>query len=184
MKRCMTFLLLAGSISLAACSSRTIERESSPIVGLRDPSVHFLGDNTRTLPTAGSFDWGFAIFRIADIPELNLADVDKRIHDALLGALTKKGFVKTDTGPDFLVSYALASGAGIDEATLNGAYDGAVHPPPPAIPTNNFNIAGARSSSTSRRRKRHLLWRAIMADVDSASARINVCEPRAPSKNS
>jgi len=170
MKRCMTSLLVAGAISLAACSSPTIHRESSPIAGLRDPSVHFLVDNTRTLPTAGSFDWGFVIFRVADIPELNLADVDKRIHDALLSALTKKGFVKTDTGPDFLVSYALASGAGIDEATLNGAYHGAVQPPPSASGNAQQQLQYRRGTlivDIAETKTKHLLWRgAIMADVD------------------
>ena len=170
MKHCTTSLLLAGFVSVSACASPTIHRESSQITGLRNPSVHFMVDNTRALPTSGSFNWGFAVFQVADLPELNLADVDERIHEALLSTLTKKGFVKTGTGPDFLVSYALASGAGIDEATLNGAYDGAVQPPPPASGNAQQPIQYRRGTlivDIAETKTKHLLWRgAIMADVD------------------
>lgn len=170
MKRSTAFLLLAGFIFLAACSTRTFQRESAPIEGLRNPSVHFLVDNTRALPTTGSFDWGFAVFRVTDLPELNLAEVDERIHEAMLKALTKKGFVKTDTEPDFLVSYALASGAGIDEATLNGAYDGAVQPPPSASGNAQEQLQYHRGTlivDIAETKTKRLLWRgAIMADID------------------
>jgi hypothetical protein len=170
MKRPIFTLLLAGSLFLAACSSTTIQRDSAPIVGLRNPSVHFLVDNTRRLPTAGSFDWGFAIFRVVNFPGLNLSAVDKLIHESLEKVLTEKGFVKTEAAPDFSVSYALASGAGLDEMTLNGAYDGAVQAPPSAAGDGQQPLQYRRGSliiDIVETKTKHLLWRgAIMADID------------------
>jgi hypothetical protein len=170
MKRLIPHLLLTGLFFLSACSATTVHRDSAPIVGLRNPSVHFLVDNTRALPAAGSFDWGFAVFRVADLPGINLSAVDKLIHESLQKVLTEKGFVKTETGPELLVSYALASGSGIDETTLNGAYDGALQAPPSASGNARQPLQYRRGTliiDIVETQTKHLLWRgAIMADVD------------------
>lgn len=170
MKHPISILLLTGSLYLSACSSTTVNQDSPPIVGLRNSSVHFLVDNTRRLPTSGSFDWGFAIFRVTDLPDLNLSAVDKLIHASLEKMLTAKGFVKTDTGADFLVGYAVASGDGIDEATLNKAYDGVAETPPSAsgnVQQPHQYHRGTLIIDIVETKTKRLLWRgAIMADVD------------------
>jgi hypothetical protein len=170
MKSTLSYLLLAGALFLAACSSTTVRRDPAPIVGLRNPSVYFVVDNTRKLPITATFDWGHAIYRVANLPKLNLSAVDQLIHESLEKRLVEKGFVKTNAGPDLVVSFALASGASIDEETLNAAYDGALQSPP-------ITSGNAQQSLQYRRgtlivdimdaKTRHLLWRgAIMADID------------------
>ena len=96
--------------------------------------------------------------------------MDKLIHQSLLKILTQKGFVKTDTGADFLVSYALASGAGIDETALNKAYAGAVESPPTASGNAQQPLQyrqGRLIIDIVEAKTKRLLWRgAIMADID------------------
>ena len=132
MKRALIFSAFAGLLALAACSTRPA-REAvpvTPIAGLHNVSVNFLVDNTRKLPLKGTFDWGYTLFRVANLPEFDLAAADQRLHNALAKTLTARGFVKTSANPDLLVSLALADGTGIDEKILNEAYEGAVLAPP------------------------------------------------------
>lgn len=170
MRRIQALLMLTSALLWAGCSSTTVHRESAPIVGLRNPSVHFVVDNTQKLPVAGTFDWGFAVFRVANLPELDLSVVDQRIHGSLEKTLSAKGFTKTNASPDFLVSYALANNAAIDEKTLNGAYDGMVQSPPYVSGNDQKPLQYRRGSliiDIVDAKTKHLLWRgAIMAEID------------------
>jgi hypothetical protein len=166
-----TPLFLAGLLIFSACSSTTVRQEEcAPIVGLRNPSIHFVVDNTRKLPVTGSFDWGIAIYRIGDVPGVNLSKADQLIHESLKKALTQKGFVKTEAEPELLVSYALTSGAGLNEKTLNDAYEGAVEAPPTVSGDTQHPMQyrrGALIIDIVQAKTKRLLWRgAIMAEID------------------
>lgn len=165
----LLFLSLAGWMLLGGCASAPVQQKCPPIVGLRNPSVRFLVDNTRKLPASGSFEWGFAAFRVSGL-QLDLSAVDRLIHESLMKALTSKGFVKVDTNAELRVSYAVASGAGIDEATLNGAYEGSVQSPPISSGNPQHPLQYRRGTliiDIVETKTKHLLWRgAIMADID------------------
>lgn len=172
MKNIFPILMLAGLLGFAACSSSTNHQAVpvQPIVGLRDPSVHFIVDNTRKLPVAGTYDWGYTVFRVANLPEFDLNTADQRIHGALQNTLAARGFVKTNANPDLMVSYALASDASLDEKTLNEAYEGAVVSPP-TISGNAKEPAKYRRGTLIidivETKTKHLLWRgAIMAEIE------------------
>jgi hypothetical protein len=170
MKNAFPILMLAGVLGFAACSPQTVHQDAPvpAIVGLRNSSVRFLVDNTRKLPVAGTFDWGYTIFRVRNLPEFDLSAVDQRIHAALQQKLAAKGFVKTSANPDLLVSYAVASDASLDEKTLNEAYEGAVLSPPGAG-NDQESLRYRRGTliiDIVETKTKHLLWRgAIMADV-------------------
>lgn len=169
MKRLIPVLLLPGLLLLAACTFSSFRRDVPAIEGLRHPAVHFVVDNTRELPTAGTFDWGFAIFRVANSAELDLAGIDQRLHDALLERLTKQGFVKTGENPEFLVSYALADGDGLDESVLNQSYDSPAQPPPRLAGGAGQPLhyrRGALIVDVAEAKTKRLLWRgAILAEI-------------------
>lgn len=172
MKRIFPILTLAGVLALAACSSATKHEEAPvpPIVGLREASVQFLVDNTRELPLQGSYDWGHTVFRVADLPDIDLTTVDQRIHDALQQTLAAKGFRKTSSDPELLVSYALAVGVGIDEKTINEAHEGTVTAPPTVSKNAGQAIKyrpGTLIIDIVETKTKRLLWRgAIMAEVE------------------
>jgi hypothetical protein len=170
MKHLLFALALTEVCFLSACSSSTVRQDSPPIVGLRNPSVQFLVDNTKPLPATGRFDWGFGLFHVERLPKLDLSAVDKLIHESLLKTLEKKGFVKTDAAPDFLVSYALTSGANLDETELDEAYGDAAKSMPhasgnPAKPDQYRQ--GTLIIDIVEAKTKHLLWRgAILADIE------------------
>lgn len=172
MKSFLTILTLAGLLALAACSSTAKHEETSvpPIVGLRGASVQFLVDNTRKLPLTGTYDWGHTVFRVADLPDIDLTAVDQRIHDALQQTLAAKGFVKTNGNAELLVSYALASGVGITEKTLNGAYEGSVSAPPTVSKDSGQSVeyrSGTLILDIVETKTKRLLWRgAIVAEIE------------------
>lgn len=172
MKYFLPSLPLAGLLFLSACSSSTTEvrLDSKPIVGLRDASVQFIVDNTRKLPASGTFDWGFALFRVEHLPNVNLSAADKLIHECLKAGMEKKGFTMTEKDPEFLVSFAVTTGAGLDEKTLNAAYEGAEQPLPIASVGNGQPLQYRRGTlivDIVQAKTKHLLWRgAITAEID------------------
>jgi len=172
MKHAFCILMLAGLVVLAACSSQTVHQDVDvpPIVGLRNSSVHFIVDNTRQLPVSGTFDWGHTIFQVANVPEFDLSTADQRIHGNLETAFTAKGFLKTNANPDLLVSYALAMDSGLDEKTLNEAYEGKVLALPRLAskgqPSMQY-LQGTLVVDIVETKTQRLLWRgAIMAEVE------------------
>lgn len=172
MKHFFRILMLTGLLAFAACSSQSVHRDVAvpPIIGLRNPSVHFIVDNTRKLPVTGTYDWGHTIFQVANLPEFDLSTADQRIHDALQKTFSAKGFVKATANPDLLVSYALAMDSGLDEKTLNEAYEGTVLSLPKLAGNGQPSVQyrqGTLIVDIVETTTRHLLWRgAIKAEVE------------------
>jgi hypothetical protein len=133
--------------------------------------MRILVDERNPMPKSGTLGWGKSVFRVETSPDLNLATVNERMHDALRAGFKKKGFKVVDENPDYLVSFALAAGAEIDEAELNREYGDYLQMP--AAGTNAVdNLAykrGVLIVDVVDRKAKHLMWRgAIMAEIDMA----------------
>lgn len=146
-------------------------RAGDALPGLKNPSVRVLVDERNPMPKSGTLGWGKSVFRVAASPDMNLAMVNERLHDALRAGFAKKGLVLVEENPDYLVSLALAGGAVIDEAELNREYGDFLQMP--AVGTNTVeNLAykrGVLIVDVVDRKAKHLKWRgAIFADIDMA----------------
>lgn len=158
-------LLLAGGLPIARA------RADTPLPGLKNLSVRVLVDERNPMPKSGTIGWGKSVFRVAAGPDIDLAAVNERLHEALQAGFANKGFVMAEANPDFLVSVALAAGAEIEEAELNREYGDFLQMPPAG--TNAVeNLAykrGVLIVDVVDRKAKHLMWRgAIMAEIDMA----------------
>jgi hypothetical protein len=158
-------LLLVSLAFLPAVATAADEVVS----GLRNPSARILVDRDWTLPTSGTVGFGMSVFRVANGAELSLAALDARLRAALRGGFAGKGLAYQEESPDFLVSYALAAGAEIDEAELNREY-GDLLTLPTAEAKDSAGLhyeRGVLIVDLVDRRARRLLWRgAILAELD------------------
>ena len=164
----MSLLMIAAvAACLLGCTSDSTTLKPGPLAGLKNPSVRILVDRVQNAPVSGSFGWGYCFFRVAQIPDLNLSAVDERLHNAMRSELTRKGLVFAETEPDVLVSYALASGAEIDDEELNKAYGDVLDAPAAGKETDLHYKRGVLVLDIVDRKSKHLLWRgAIMAEID------------------
>ena len=161
------FMIAAGTACLFGCASDSTTFKPESLAGLKNPSIRILADCSKGSPVSGTFGWGYCFFRVAQIPDLNLSVVDERLHNAMLSELTRKGLVFTESEPDVLVSYALASGAEIDDEELNKAYGDLLNAPAAGKETDLHYKRGVLILDIVDRKSKHLLWRgAIMAEID------------------
>jgi len=157
----------AGAVCLFGCSQKALTFKANALAGLKNPSIHILADRSKEVPVSGSFGWGYCFFRVASTPGLNLSAVDERLHRALRAELTRKGLAFQETEPDVLVSYALASGAAIDDEELNRAYGTLLDAPAGDNESAIYYKRGVMILDVVDRKSKHLLWRgAMMAEID------------------
>lgn len=138
------------------------------IVGITDPAIHILFDQTHDLPVQGTFGWGLSLLHIDPALGVKLSDVEDRLHRSLLDALPAEGFTYTNQSPDYLVGFAILVGDSMDEAELNQTYGKLLAFPTRAAGTAPLNYgAGALILDIVEREHGRLLWRgAIMANID------------------
>ncbi len=164
------FILFALVLSavLSGCQMIHDAGDVRPMEGITNPSIHVLFDTTRALPVTGAFGWGLRLARVAPEHKVSLSDVEERLHRSLREALSAKGFTYTNQDPDYLVGFALLSGASMDEAELNAAYGTLLSFPDRAdsAPPLNYST-GVLIVDIVARETGRLLWRgAIKADID------------------
>jgi hypothetical protein len=164
-------LLLAGALlsqgRLCAAPAQTNE----PLPGFQNPSVRVMVDKAKPMPSTGTFGWGMCVFRVETVTNMSLSVIDKRLKSAMLDAFIRKGFAFAEEAPDYLVSYALAGGAEIDEEELNRLYgDFLKMPSAPAKEQDGLHYTrGVLIVDVVDRKAKHLKWRgAIFADIDMA----------------
>lgn len=162
--------LLGATLGLAClfgCAQKVMTFKGDSLAGLENFSIHILADQAKEAPVTGSFGWGHSLFKVASMPDLNLSVIDERLHRALSSSFTRKGLSFKETDSELLVSYALASGAEIDDEELNKAY-GAGLEMPAADPASALHYKrGVLIVDVVDRKSKHLLWRgAIMAEID------------------
>jgi hypothetical protein len=160
-----TTLLLA----LSALLSGGAARAADSTVGLKNPSARILVDQTRAVPTSGTFGLGMSVFRVETDSDRSLASLDARLRTALRAGFTQEGLAYAEDAPDYLVSYALAAGAELDESELNREYGELLRMP--AAETREaatlFYQRGALIVDLVDRKAKRLLWRgAILAEID------------------
>jgi len=166
-RRTILFFVAAGVACLFGCSQKALTFKANALAGLKDSSIHIRADRAKEAPVTGSFGWGYCFFRVASAPGLNLSAVDERLHRALLTELTRKGLVFKESEPDVLVSYALASGAEIDDEELNLAYGSLLEASASDKEEALYYKRGVVIVDVVERKSKRLLWRgAIMAEVD------------------
>jgi hypothetical protein len=156
------------TVCLIGCAQKTLTLRPSELVGLKNPSIHILADRTKEVPVTGTFGWGYCLFRIDPSPENQLGAIAERLQRAMLASLTGKGLTYSETEPDLLVSYALASDAAIDDCDLDKAYTALLKmPPAEASETSLHYKRGVLILDIVDRKEKHLLWRgAILAEID------------------
>jgi hypothetical protein len=131
--------------------------------------VRVVVDERASMPETGTIGFGVSVFRVEPSPDLNLARVDGRLRQALRAGLEKKGFTYTEETPDYLVSYALASGADLDEAELNRAYGEVIEGLGTGTDASGslYYRRGVLIVDFVDRKAKRLLWRgAILAEID------------------
>lgn len=166
---CQAFLFaLAISVLIPGCRTAKDAGGVRPIEGVTNPSIHVLFDTTRALPVTGTFGWGISLLRVDPEQNVELSEVQERLHRALLDALPAEGFTYTNQAPDYLVGFAILAGASLDEAELNNAYGSQLEFPARAETSPPLNYCtGALVLDIVERENGHLLWRgAIKADID------------------
>jgi hypothetical protein len=153
--------------ALFGCSQKVMTFKGNSLAGLENFSIHILADQAKEAPVKGSFGWGHSLFKVASLPDLNLSVIDERLHRAMSAGFTTKGMTFKDSESDLLVSYALASGAEIDDEELNKAYDAKLEIPV-ADPASALHYKrGVLVVDVVERKSKHLLWRgAIMAEIN------------------
>lgn len=153
--------------ALFGCSQKAMTFKGNSLAGLENFSIHILADRTKEAPVKGSFGWGHSLFKVASIPDLNLSVIDERLHRAMSSGFTTKGLTFKESGSDLLVSYALASGAEIDDEELNKAYGALLEMPAATKESALHYKRGVLIVDVVDRESKHLLWRgAIMAEID------------------
>jgi hypothetical protein len=160
-------LFMLGML-LPGCRTPEDSRVSQPIAGVSNPSIQILFDTTRALPESGTFGWGGSLLRVDPKLNVSLSEVTERLQASLFAALPSKGFTYTNQAPDYLVSFAVLSGAALGEAELNQSYGDLLKFPPRAesAPAMTYQ-SGVLILDVVARRDGHLLWRgAIKADID------------------
>lgn len=164
----MTLWALALGAVLMGC--RTTENGAGvrPIEGTRNASLHVLFDTTRALPVSGTFGWGISMLRVDPSQAVRLSAVEARIHGALLSQLPAEGFTYTNRAPDYLVGFAVLSGASLNEKELNEAYGNLLTFPDRTDGAASLNYeAGVLILDIVGRESGRLLWRgAIKADIE------------------
>jgi hypothetical protein len=165
-----SFLITAACAAcLLGCASDSEPLKPISVAGLKNPSIRILVDRSQKAPVVGSFGWGYCFFRVEQTPDLNLSAVNERLHLALRSELARKGLTFSDSNPDIIVSYALASGAEIDDEELNKAYGDILNAPAAGEETDLHYKRGVLVLDIVDRKSKHLLWRgAIMAEIDMA----------------
>ena len=155
--------LLTG---LVACTSLS-DKEAKEL--LPNPSLHILVNDNVTIPTSGTFDFDTKFFKVNYSEKINVADVDKRITDALKDELKRRGYTRDTDSPILLVSYAVALDAEISSAEFDKAYGNEL---PITIPkAKEFESLHYRRGvlivDVLDAASRTLLWRgSIMAKLD------------------
>jgi hypothetical protein len=156
-------------LALSAFLCGVAAQASEPGVGLSNPSARILVDQSSAAPTSGTFGWGLSVFRVEARPELSLAALDARLRSALRAGFAQKGLAYVEDAPDYLVSYALAAGAELDEAELNRQYGELLQMPAAETDeaANLYYQRGVLVVDVVDREAKHLLWRgAILAEID------------------
>src|SRR5262249_29307512 len=151
---CLSLLFLT-----VGCASRKSPQSVGPIEGVVNPSFHILADKTRRLPRSGTFDWGVCYFQVAPNLKVDLAVLNQRLHAALLEELEKKKFTLRKKQPDYLVSYAVAAGEGVNQLSLDEAYGGDLVMPPLDPSAAIQYKQGALIVDIVDARNKRLLWR-------------------------
>lgn len=162
--------LLAASWVVIACVCAPVQA-SEPYLGAKNPSIRVMVDQTREPPSTGTFGWGMAVFRIEPGLDPELAKIDERLHRSMRAGFESKGLTYAEESPDYLLSYALAIGAEIDEAELNREYGDLLQMPASndAQTDSVYYKRGVLIVDLIDRGTKRLLWRgAIMADIDMA----------------
>jgi len=160
---------LSAVILLLVLSPAIATRAAESSAGLKDPSIRILVDQTRKLPTSGTFAWGMSVFRVDTRLDVSLAALDARLRSALRTGFAQKGLSYAQEAPDYLVSYALAAGAEIDEAELNREYGDLLQIPAAETDTaaNLYYQRGVLIVDLVDSQAKRLLWRgAILAEID------------------
>jgi len=156
-----------GVACLIGCSQKVMTFTGNSLAGLENFSIHILADQAKAAPVKGSFGWGHSLFKVASLPDLKLSVIDERLHIALSSAFAKKGMTFKDSESDLLISYALASGAEIDDEELNKAYGTLLEMPAATQESSLHYKCGVLIVDVVDRKSKHLLWRgAIMAEID------------------
>jgi len=164
----VTLFALMFSAFLPGCQTPEDASKIRPIEGVKNPSIYVLFDNTRALPVTGTFGWGLSLLRVDPAQKVTLSEVEERLHRSLIDALSAEGFTYTNQAPDYLVGFALLSGASLNEAELNASYGALLSFPTRSETTAPlFYSTGALLLDIIERDTGHLLWRgAIKADID------------------
>jgi hypothetical protein len=139
------------------------------VPGLKNASARILVDRDWAQPPSGTVGFGMSVFRLAHDAELSLAALDARLRAALRRGFAHKGLAYQEESPDFLVSYALAAGAEIDEAELNREYGEVLNPPAGEAEDSAglYYERGVLIVDLVDRRANRLLWRgAVLAEID------------------
>lgn len=158
----VTFLLSGLFSGLQALASETL-------LGLKNPSTRILVYEKKDMPKSGTMGWGATMFRVEPGPEVRIALVDGRLRSALKAGFTQKGFTFVEEAPDYLISYALAAGAEIEESEMNRVYGDFLVPP--VGETNEVEDLtykrGVLIVDIVERKTKKLMWRgAIQAEID------------------
>ncbi|VGO22490.1 DUF4136 domain-containing protein [Pontiella sulfatireligans] len=158
---------LVFAASLFGCASTPQTFEIGPLVGLDNPSLHILVSQEHDIPVSGTFGWGYSLLKAPPDFDSPLSVVNGRLHQSMHEALSGKGLVFTETEPDLIVSYALASAGDIDADELNQAYGDKIDP---AILETKWDMhykCGVLILDVVDRKSGLLLWRgSIMAEID------------------
>jgi hypothetical protein len=164
--------MIAGWAVLCALGFQvSTARASDELPGLKNPSSRIMVDENKTMPQKGTIGWGAALYRVESSPDISLAAIDGRLRRALKDGFARKGFKLVEDEPDYVVSFALAGGAEIDESELNALYGDFLEMP--AAQTNGaedvYYKRGVLIVDVVERETKHLMWRgAIMAEIDMA----------------
>jgi hypothetical protein len=89
----------------------------------KNPSIHILVNEEVSVPSEGTFSFDRKLFMVDYSEEMDLAAIDARIVDALADELSSKGYNRTASGADLLVSYAVAIDSAVSGSDLNEAYE-------------------------------------------------------------
>jgi hypothetical protein len=164
---CTILISISLIICLIGCKTAPVPLTAGPMIGLENPSLHIMVKESDEPPITGSFGWGFSLLKLPPEFSMALSAVNKRLHNAMLKEMTRKGLVFDESEPDLLLSYAVAGGGEISSDDLNQAYGDMIDASFLEMEADLHYKRGVLILDVVERRSGVLLWRgAIMADID------------------